>query len=114
MRNWDDLKERLSRELEEYADKRELSMASLEVIHKLTDTIKNIDKIRKLEDSSYSGSNYERGASERRRGSSYDRGYSRDEGREHMMRKLREMLDEANGEKQRDAIRRCMESLERI
>lgn len=113
MHKLEDLKERLCMELEEYADRRELSMSSLEIIHKLTDTIKNIDKIRKLENEAYSGRDYERGESERRRRTSYDRGYSRDEGKEHMLRKLRDMLDESGEEKQREVIRRCMEALER-
>lgn len=40
-----EIKDMLCRELDEYAEKGELSAGSLETIHKLTDTIKNIDKI---------------------------------------------------------------------
>lgn len=46
----EDLKEMLCKELEEIAEKGELSAGMLETVHKLTDTIKNIDKIEALED----------------------------------------------------------------
>lgn len=55
------IKEMLMKELYEYEDKAKkssgkLSAGDLETIHKLTDTVKNIDKIEKLEDSDgYSG-----------------------------------------------------------
>jgi hypothetical protein len=40
----------LCKELDEYAMKSKLSMADIDVIHKLTDTVKNLDKIEMLED----------------------------------------------------------------
>ena len=50
-----ELKEKLCEELEEIARKPEMSAGDLEAVHKLTDTIKNIDKIEMLEeDSEYS------------------------------------------------------------
>lgn len=55
------IKEMLMKELYEYEDKAKkssgkLSAGDLETIHKLTDTVKNIDKIEMLEDSEgYSG-----------------------------------------------------------
>ena len=45
-----DLKEMLCKELEEIAGKGEMSAGDLETTHKLTDTIKNIDKILMLEE----------------------------------------------------------------
>lgn len=45
-----ELKDKLCDELEEIARKGELGAGDLEIIHKLTDTIKNIDKIEMLED----------------------------------------------------------------
>ena len=45
-----ELKEKLCDELEEIANKGELGAGDLEIIHKLTDTIKNLDKIGMLED----------------------------------------------------------------
>ena len=68
-----DLKNMLCEELEKIAKKRELTAGSLETVHKLTDTIKNIDKILMLEDE-------DEGYSERgRRRDSMGR-YSRDDG----------------------------------
>ena len=73
-----ELKEKFEMELEELARKGELGAGDLELAHKLTDTIKNIDKICALEeDGGYSGDSYSRGSSYRRR--HYVRGhYSRD------------------------------------
>ena len=45
-----DLKDKLCEELEEIARKPDMGAGDLEVIHKLTDTIKNIDKICALEE----------------------------------------------------------------
>lgn len=68
-----DLKNMLCEELDKIAKKRELTAGSLETVHKLTDTIKNIDKILMLEDE-------DEGYSERgRRRDSMGR-YSRDDG----------------------------------
>lgn len=40
------------------------------------------------------------------------RGYSRDEAKDHMLDTLEDMMDEATTEKERNAIRRCMEKIE--
>ena len=71
------IKKMLCKELDEYAMKSKLSMADVDVIHKLTDTVKNLDKIEMLED----GNSYD-GYSEMREypymgGSSYARGRGR-------------------------------------
>ena len=47
-----ELKDKLCKELDEIARKGDLGAGDLEIIHKLTDTIKNIDKIDMLEDES--------------------------------------------------------------
>lgn len=44
------IKKMLCKELDEYAMKSKLSMVDIDVIHKLTDTVKNLDKIEMLED----------------------------------------------------------------
>ena len=55
MRALEDLREMLCDELDEIAKKQEMSAGDLETIHKLTDTIKNIDKIIIMdEDGGYS------------------------------------------------------------
>lgn len=73
MRAMHELKEMLCKEIDKIAKKGELSAGSLETVHKLTDTVKNIDKIMMLEGE-------EEGYSERgRRRDSMGR-YSRDGG----------------------------------
>lgn len=46
----EDLKKMLCKELEEIASKGEMSAGSLETVHKLTSSIKNIDKIEMFEE----------------------------------------------------------------
>ena len=131
-----ELKDKLCDELEEIARKGELGAGDLEIIHKLTDTIKNLDKIEMLEDGEYSQAgdwemegrgSYSRGSSYRRKRDSMGRysrdGYSRDgysrEGRysrdgakDQMMEEMEALMDKAGSEKERQAIRRCMSQLE--
>ncbi len=120
-----ELKDKLCDELEEIARKGELGAGDLEIIHKLTDTIKNIDKIEMMkEDGGYSqvgdweieGRAYNRGNSYRGRKRdsmgrySRDDRYSRDGDR--MMEEMESLLDRAGSEKERQAIRRCMQQME--
>ena len=137
MRAYYDLKEMLCAEVDEIAKKQEMSAGDLEAVHKLTDTIKNIDKILMLEeDGGYSRDgysrdgdweadmrgSYNRGASYRHRDSmgryartgddySRRRGYSRHEAKDMMMEQLGGMMNDAN-ENQREVIRRAMRELE--
>ena len=126
-----ELKEKFEMEPEELARKGELGAGDLELAHKLTDTIKNIDKICALEeDGGYSGDSYSRGSSYRRRhyvrghysrdgysndrgGYSRDGGYSRHDAVEAMMEQARDMMESATNEREREAIRRFMTELER-
>ena len=124
-----DLKEKMCRELEEIARKPEMSAGDLEAIHKLTDTIKNIEKIEMLEeDGGYSRAGdweadmrgtYGRGSSYRGRKrdsmgrySRDGRMYSRGDAKEHMMEQMEMLMDQAGSEREREAIRRCMGQLE--
>ena len=69
------IKDMLMKELMKYEEKGNISMNSLDVIHKMTDTIKNIDKIGMLEEGGgYSETMYSRDYLER---GGRD-GYSRD------------------------------------
>lgn len=126
-----ELKEKLWSELEELADKREMGASDLEVVHKITDTIKNIDKICMLEEDAYSeavdGVDYGRGSSYANRGKHFVRGhysrdgypmrrdsrgrYSRDDGRSEMMEHLEMALDSAS-DQDRDTIKRFIRQLE--
>lgn len=74
MRTYEDLRDMLCKELEEIAEKGELSAGGLDTLHKLTDTIKNIDKIEVLEDVGYSND----GDWEAEMRGNYGRGYFRD------------------------------------
>lgn len=124
-----ELREMLCKELDDIAGKGELTAGSLETVHKLTDTIKNIDKIMMLEeDGEYSHRRYSRaggweargvfghpydegGNSYDNRGRHYVRGhYSRDDGRAQMIAELEGMMNEVNTH-DREIIRRAMDEL---
>lgn len=136
MEEYGKLKDMLCRELEEFARKEGIDPYDLETIHKLTDTIKNLDKIEMLEEDGYShrggmrrgeprmysrddgGYSYEDsfgdndGYSQARRGQHYVRGhYSRDDGRDRMVNQLESLMHQAGNERDREAIRRLMEQM---
>lgn len=126
MERMHELKKRFEKELEQYmhmGDK--ITMGELETIHKLTDTIKNIDKIMMLEDEDggYSqagemrggmnrggnmmpgGYSYRRQRRDSRGRYSRDGGYSYDDGMEELHELLDEMLETAD-ERTKAAIKR--------
>lgn len=129
-----ELKEKLCDELEEIAKKGELGAGDLEIVHKLTDTIKNLDKIGMLEDGYSQAGDWEIEGRAYNRGSSYARRkrdsmgrysrdgramryrdgrmYSRDEAKDDMMEQMEALMEQAGSEKEREAIRRCMNQLE--
>lgn len=127
-KNLYDLREMLCEELDEYNRdaKNGLNERALDTVHKLTDTIKNIDKIMMLEDGDYSRSgeleadmrgnygrteNYNRGNSYANRGRHYVRGhYSRGDGRERMISDIENMMQDATGA-ERDAYKRALDIL---
>lgn len=144
MHDMENLKYMLMDEVEEFERKGKLTSGDLPTIHMLTDTIKNICKIKMYAEadeyssegsygSSYRGSSYEGGNSGARRrdrmgrysregsyaregggggysqGNSY-RGYSRDGAKDYMMEQIEEMMREADP-KDREALRRCMETM---
>lgn len=126
------VREQLCEMFDQYAQKGRMSGSDIEMIWKLTDTIKNIDKIEMLErggysgDDSfdgYSGAHYVRGHYSRdgysgREGyaaydagisnSSYRGGYSRD--KESMKEQLEHMMREAEP-REKEAIRKCLEQI---
>lgn len=135
------IKKMLCRELEEYGDKNRVSGTDLEMIWKLTDTVKNLNKIEMLEDGGYSergysramsydddmsyargrGSNARRDSMGRYSSNSYDdysetsyarRGYSRDDAKDHMMSKLGEMMENADPN-EREILKHTMRKLEK-
>ena len=115
-----ELKDMLCKEVDKIAKKGELSAGSLETVHKLTDTIKNIDKIMMLEDDGYSERRDDMGRYSRDGGyyggefyGRTDGGrYSRDDGKDHLMKTIREMMDEAKTDRERESYRKAMKELE--
>lgn len=135
-----EIKKQLKREIKEFEEgKKPITVATLDVLHKLTDTYKNICKIEMLEsDGEYyeeGGSSYARGRRNARRdgmgrytsygdGGSYgEEGYSEEGGgsyrssyggaKDHMMKRLGSMMEDASPE-MREELKRCMKDLERI
>ena len=129
-----ELKEKLMEELKEYGSK-EMSAGSLEVIDKLTHTLKNLCKIiEDMEESGYAEyypmESYRDGGSSREggsyRGGSYARGrnarrdsrgrYSRDGGYsrtdEDFKSRLYSLMEDAPDEKTRSEIRRVIGKME--
>lgn len=131
-----ELKDMLCEELEEYGSKDKLDVGGLEIVDKLSHTIKNLDKIiEKYEEDEYSmrGGSYEggmnrsyarrdsRGRYSRERGMSYERGngrrsrnsmargYSRDED---MVMELRDLMEDAPDEKTRMEFERFISKIE--
>lgn len=131
MRKMEELKDMLCEELDKITKKGELSAGSLDVIDKLTHSIKSIDTIIAMEDAGYSnedrymmdGGNsnargrkrdsmgrYSRGNSYR---GSYDRrGYSREDEMENLKMDLHEMLEGAKSEEHRMMIRKWIQQVE--
>lgn len=136
MKHLEKLKEALCEELDKFGKSGDITVNSLEKIHKLTDTIKNIDKIMVLEeDGGYSeemyGSSYTRGRRYAKRdsmgrysrdgGYSEDddyserrmsRGYSKDEAVDRIMHSLGELMEGASP-KERETLKKWMRELER-
>lgn len=128
MRYIEELREALNKELERFAKGGEITANNLDKIHKLTDTIKNLDKIEMLEQDNYSedwmgegkiyGTSYARGRhgnvkrDSMGRYSKDERDYSREEAKEHMLDKLGEMMRNADPN-EREALKECMREIER-
>lgn len=121
-----ELKDKLCEELKEYGGQ-EMSVGSLDVVDKLTHTIKNLDKIIEAYDEEYSedmgrepydnsyrmgsyrGGSYRDGRSYRR-GRSYARGrYSRDDD---MISELTELMESAPNEKTKQEFKRFIAKIE--
>lgn len=110
IRSLTSLKRILCKELDGIAEKEELSAGDLETVHKLTDTIKNIDKICMMsEPDSYSLS----GDWEMEGKARGKTGYSRSGSKNHFISELESMFDEAETVKEREAILHCIDQLKK-
>lgn len=139
MRAMDNLKDMLCRELDEISMKGELSAGDLETANKLTDTIKNIDKIKMLEEDEgysqrggdwtargmYSGddmgyarrrnSYHDDGESYANRGKHYVRGhYSYAEAKRGVREQIRDMMHEPNiTQAEKTTLEKALKELEK-
>lgn len=86
------LKETLCDELERISARGELSRSDLEIVHKLTDTIKNLLKIEALESDGYK--------------------HHREDSKHSMMERIDRLMRDATAE-ERDILSRCLARLER-
>lgn len=125
MRGLFDIREMLCDEVDTIAQKGTLTAGDLDTAHKLTDTIKNIDKIARYAEEGYSsagewnaggsyGHSYRDGDMSYRRDSMgrYSRRmYSRDDGKERMIHEMEEMMRNAGNDREREAMRRAVEEL---
>lgn len=127
-----ELKERLCDELKEYGKKGDLDVGTLDVVDKLSRTVKNLGKILdKFEESEYSydnGMNYDnysnarssrrnsRFSGSRRRDSmgrySGRRGYSMDN--KEMIAELRELMQDAPDDRTRQEFQSFIDKMERM
>lgn len=120
-----EIREMICDELDKLAEHGELTAGSLETVDKLTHSLKSIDTIIAMDGGGYSrdGRPYYDGGNSyaRRKRDSMGRysrdgmrgGYSRESSKEHMISELEEMMTDANSEKMKSAIRKCIEELER-
>ena len=111
------LKHMLCKELDEVTMKGQLSMGDLEIVNKLTDTIKNIDKIEMLEgdqhvDRSY-GMSYDDDMTYADRGYSGRRSYRMSGADQQMVSHLRQMLNKNIGQQERQSIEWALRELEK-
>lgn len=128
MKALNDIRDMLCEELDEISKKTKLSAGDLEIAHKLTDTIKNIDKIEMLEDNTgysqrmdYPGAGeweadmrgvYSRDNSYRGRKRDAMGRYSRADGRHYMRDQLEGMMQSADDDRTRNALRKCINQLD--
>ncbi len=119
-----------------------IPIGDIEMLYKLTDIVKNIDKIEMLEEGDYSeddGTSYARGRRNARRDSMgrysrdghsyanepYDDGmggisrspmmhYSRGDAKEHMIAELEKIMNSADDDECRRVIHHCMKEIERV
>ena len=129
-------------ELEKITDRGSLTADTLTFVDKITHSIKSIDTIMAMEDAGYSedyyGDNYDNYDSRDYSRNSYARGrgrnakrdsmgryandgrysyerrgrYSRDDGKQSMVKQLEQMMESAPGEQERNAIMQALNHLE--
>ena len=131
------LREKLCKELDALIARPNLNMGELELVHKLTDTIKNIDKIEMFENesgysearggrgrgrssygynydgNSYDGSSYE-GSDYSDRARHYVRGHYSNHSKKGLLEYMEELMDETTSDQERAALHRCITQLKNV
>ena len=126
MQKIDELRDMLCEELDNITEQGEITTGSLDIIDKLTHSIKSIDTIIAMEESGYSNDDdystryddysrrgsYARGRRNAKRDSMgrYSRRYSR--GKEGMAERLEAMMGDTNDPKVRKALENALEHIE--
>lgn len=120
-RHMEDIREMLCDELDKIGSQGELNAGSLDTIDKLAHSIKSLDTIMAMEESGYSQTNYDEHGHNYMRGNAYPRRssrrgnsyrYSRDEGREQMVERLEDMMNEAQDNTVKQAIQKAIRHIE--
>ena len=116
MKELHDLRDKLCDELKDYGRK-DISAGTLDVVDKLTHTIKNLDKIIEVDEDGYSGYypySYDRGSYARGRNVRRDSmgrysgdGYSRSD----LTENLRDLMADAPDERTRAEIKRLIDKM---
>ena len=119
MHKMEELRDMLCDELDKITSKGELSAGSLDIVDKLTHSIKSIDTIIAMEDAGYSnesGYSYARGrgryAKRDSMGRYSNRGYSRDDAREDLAMELKEIKRDTKDPEMSRMIDHWMKQLE--
>ena len=118
-----EIREKLCRELDELAQKQEVAVGDLDILYKLTTTIKNIDKIEMYggfgrvdgysRDDGYSRTGEWGGAMRNsyNGGNSYRGRYSRGSSGEMMRKHIEDMMNSATDERTREVLQRTVDQL---
>ena len=129
METFEKLKKMLCKELDELVEKGDLKAGSLDVVDKLTHSIKSLDTIIAMEEAGYSRDGGYSGA--RRRDSmgrfAYDhyddgnyyggysgRRYSRDEGKSQMIDHMEDMMEKAESSQVREVLQSAISKLKNM
>lgn len=105
---FDNLCEMLCEEIRKIQNKTEITAGDLETLNKLAATIKNLERISGCSENDYSAGGRRNRYSMRGR---YSRSGAPEDGSRHVMRELEALYEDATTERERDAIRRCMDMM---
>lgn len=132
MHNIESLKEKLCRELDEYASRGKMDVQTLQIIDTIAHTVKNLNKIIECDEKekysegprvhgNYSfGDNYNNGYNYNNRNmgdwrmNEYSTAGRYSTGNDVMIQRLHDLMNDARDERTRDEFRRFIEKMERM